>query len=373
MKMIKTVLTCVLICILSFTTACQPTPEKQVVINKIDSLLDELVLENADPNEAWPHTEDRILWSETKTVDIDNEMSDEYTVSVNIDAEMPDDPGKVPMVVIEPQYSDIELLKAAKYLLQGEIFVGTPSKQDVTAEILDFKQEVSAHSIIDGYQGQVDEHLEFLNEKYENATDGNNKAEFEFEVIDGFRGLRLKSYPDDGNIMKFTASASRFYFYNREFNKSYTNLVNAPDENIQANGIKTTYEQAKAIADEAMKAIFSEPFAMVHSNILDKVNDWEYLWNDGEETSLGQSYVFYFSPEYSGFASLFIDYAPIVGTDEKRYTESYPREYVSLIVDDNGIVNMHYESFSKAVETINDDVRLMPFADILERFKNEVF
>ena len=58
---------------------CQPAPETQAVVNKIESPLEELVFEKADLNEAWP-TDDRIVWNETKTVDINIEMYDEYTV-----------------------------------------------------------------------------------------------------------------------------------------------------------------------------------------------------------------------------------------------------------------------------------------------------
>ncbi len=99
---VNTIIMAALVLVLLFT-ACQPTPETQAVINRIDSPLDELVLEKADPNETWPPPE-AIVWNETKTVDIDSEMFDEYTVTVSIDAETPDDPGKVPVVIIEPTW-----------------------------------------------------------------------------------------------------------------------------------------------------------------------------------------------------------------------------------------------------------------------------
>lgn len=368
-KKLKVLLLYVLACILLLFSACQQTPEKQAVVNKASSSLDEMVLEKADPNEEWP-PEGKVVWSETRTVD--NKVTGQYTVDVSIDAKTPERPNRVPIVVIEPERFDIDLLtKVARYLMAGDIYEGTPSKQDVAAEILDFKKDISTHTIIDGYQDQVDEELKSLNDRYEETADGNSEAKFE-----GTKNLRLKSYSDGGNIMHFEAFGSRFDFRNTEFNRSYENLNDEPDKSVQANGIKTTYEQARAIADEAMTAVFSERYAMVHSNILDKVNLWGNLWKDGDYTSLGQAYVFYYSPIYDGFASLYIEPAPVFEAEESNETEfakPYPREYACIVVDDNGIANMHYESISSTVKKINDDVKLMPFADILERFKDEVF
>ncbi len=371
-RKIKSVLLFVLVCILSLTAACRQTPGKQAVVNKAGSPLDELVLEKADPNEEWPKTEDRIIWNETKTVD--NEVTGQYTVDVSIDAETPSRPTRVPVYVIEPVRFEIDFLtKAAKYLLKGDIFDGTPSKQDIMAEILDFKKDISTHTVRDGYQAEADDHLKILNDRYENAADGNSGARFEFNE-NGY--LRLKSYPKGGGIMNFLGYGSSFDFRIREYNRSYTDLNDRRDENVHANGIKTTFEQARAAADEAMAAIFDEPFTMVHSNILDKTNIYEYIWHEGEDTSLGQAYEFYYSRVYDGFNSLYIEPAPVFeagGSDETEFAKPYFREYISIVVDDRGVVTMHYESYSKTVEKINDDVRLMPFADILERFKDEVF
>ena len=84
MRTRRRIYTIILAALAMLLAACQPTPETQAVVNKIDSPLNELVLVKADPNEEWP-TDDRVIWNETKTVNIDIEMYDEYTVSVSID------------------------------------------------------------------------------------------------------------------------------------------------------------------------------------------------------------------------------------------------------------------------------------------------
>ena len=106
--------------------------------------------------------------------------------------------------------------------------------------------------------------------------------------------------------------------------------------------------------------------------LLIKKNYLEYLWSD-DDTSLSQAYAFYYTPEYDGFSSLLVDQASRTQTEKTEYAKPYVREYVLVIVDDNGIADISYQSYSNSVEKLNDNVELMPFDEILERFKKEVF
>jgi hypothetical protein len=269
---------------------------------------------------------------------------------------------------------------AAQYLMEGEIFGGKESKQDVTMEILDFKKDVNAHTLRDGYQENVDDWLEFLNKRYNDAAESNLEAVFEYNDKEyGERGLHLKSYPSDNSIMEFSAynntgwGIDSFLFRINRFNRMFMYLSNISGEDIQANGVKTTNKEALSTADNAITALFEEPFAMVHSDIIDIINQNEYLWNDDKETSEGQSYVFYYTREYGGIPSLFMDMAPIYVTEQTEYAKPYPREGVCVVVDDRGIVYMTYDSYSETIETLNENVSLMPFNEILDKFKDGVF
>ena len=111
---------------------------------------------------------------------------------------------------------------------------------------------------------------------------------------------------------------------------------------------------------------------MVHASIIDKENYIEYFWSD-EETSLGQAYVFYFTPAYDGFPSLYIDPAPKTSTEKTEYAKPYAREYAFIVVDDRGIVDVIYESMSHTIKKLNDNVKIIPFDEILDRFKKDVF
>lgn len=365
-------------CIILLLAACQSTPEDQFVVNKAARSLDDLVLEKADPNETRAQTEDSIAWSETKTVDSEIENLGEYTVTVTIDAETPKAPSQVPVYLIEPQEFSIEFLKkAANYLMAGEIYDGKTSKQDVMMELLSCKKEISTHSIMDEYQDQADEWLEYFNEKYESAPESNSEAKFEFDDSEyGIRELHLKSYLNDNSIMDFSSyglPVNSFFFRINEFMRVFQYLNNSSGENTQANGTETTYEQALKTAGEALMMLFDEPYAMMRSDITDKINYLEYLWNDGEEISLSQAYVFYYTREYDGISSLLIDPVSTVSTDETEYAKPYTREYALIVVDDRGIAIMNYESFSNTIEKLNENVQIMPFTEVLERFKSDVF
>lgn len=379
-KMSKKVILMLLACMVLLIAACQPTPESEAIVNKGNNELENKVLNQpaASPAAEATQPEDSIVWNETKAVNV--ESQGEYTIAVSIDAKVPVLPDKVPCFLIEPKEFGIESMKqAAQYLMKGEIFDGKESKQDITTEVLDYKKVISAHTIRDVCQREVDNYLEFMDKIYNDAVENNLEAVFEYKDREyGERGLFLKSYPGDNNIMDFIAydtgyGVDGFLFYINRFNRMFMYLGNISGEDIQANGVKTTYKEALSEADKAIETMFEEPFAMVHSDIIDIINQNEYLWSDDKETSEGQSYVFYYTREYGGIPSLFMDMAPIYVTEQTEYAKPYPREGVCVVVDDRGIVYMTYDSYSETVKTLNENVSLMPFDEILDKFKDGVF
>ena len=359
-------------------TACQPTPDEEVVVNKESSSLDELIFEKADPNKEWIQIEDNISWTETKTV---NTEIGECIVTVSMNAEMPHDPSQVPVYLVAPGDLNIDfLLKASELLLIGEKYDAAISKQDIMADILAFEKDVFEHKILDGCESEVNEYSAFLYEEYNKAPEINQNAIFEFvEKENGYKAFNIKSYGDDNRIMKFAAYANDigrcdgFYFRCYESNISLKYLNNESGENIETEGTETTFDEALAVANNVIESLFIEPYAMVHVSIIDKTNYLEYLWNSGEETSLGQAYVFYYVREYDGIPSLYIDPASIFVTENTEYSKPYIREYACIVVDDRGVLQMWYNSYSNTIEKLNENVKLMPFDDVVEQFKNYVF
>ena len=380
---LKIVLLCAFAyCVLLLSAACQPTPQSEAVVNKGSGELENKVLEESDSTaskETAPAA-DRIVWNETKTVNVED--YGEYTVSVNMDIKTPALPEQVPAYLIEPQELSIDFMKkAAQYLMKGNIYDGKESKEDVTKELLDYKRDISAHTITENGQREIESYMEFMEKRYIDAADSNKEAKFEYNDEEyGERGLHLKSYANDNSIMSFSAYSQwrigiidGFMFHINVFNRAFQYFNNTSGESIQANGVKATYKEALATADEAMATLFEEPYVMAHSNIIDIINHQEYLWNEDVETSQGQAYVFYYVREYDGIPSLFIDGAPQTMTDNSEYAKPYAREYACVVVDDRGIAKMWYVSYSNTIEKLNENVALMPFGEVLERFKDGVF
>jgi len=367
-----------ILCIVLLQAACQQTPENEIIVNKGNSALEEMILIEAPTTEDWTSIEDRIVWNETKKV---NSGIGECKVAVNMNVVYPEYPGKVPVMLIESKEFRMDFLKkTASYLLKGETFDGTESKQDIMAEIIAIKDEVSSHTIDDSNKIEIEDRLEYLSQICNEVSECNNEAKFDFIVNDkGQNGFQVKGYLDDGSLIYFTALADKadkcFGFSSRikEFNRSFCYLNKESGENIQASGIKTTYEQALSLANDCMSTLFKEPYVIVHANTIDKVDNLEYLWNDGNQTSLEQAYVFCYSREYGGFPSLYIDPPSSVVTEETDYAKPYPREYAVIVVNDNGLVIMVYNSYSRTLKMLNDAVKILPFEEILERFKSEVF
>ena len=362
-------------CLVSLLAACQPTPEREAVVGKGNGALEDKVLSESSEKEL-PQAGDRIVWNETRNVNIDIDNMGDYTVIVNMDAQMPEIPKRVPIYLIEPQELSIDFMKkASQYLMKGEILDGKETKEDVEKEILTFKKDTSAHTILEGYQKNIDDELEWLNKKYSDAPESNSEAKYEYieDKHGGDEYFTLKSYPNDSSIMVFSANTDGFYFYINEFTKMLNYLSNTTGEDIQATGTKMTYQEALATANKTMDTLFEEPFVMAQSRLTDIVNINEYLWNDETETSEGQAYVFYYTREYEGIPSLFIQNAPREGNENKEYAKPYSREGAYVVVDDRGIVKISYDSYSHTVKTLNENVNLMPFDEVLDRFKDGVF
>lgn len=382
MRYLKQPLLCLItILFILSTAACQPTPQSEAIIGKGSGALEDKVLESAQStDEETPQTDNRIVWSESKTVNFEDQG--EYTITIDMDIEKPEMPQNVPVYLVEPKEFSIDFMKnAAEYLMPGEIFDGKESKEDVEKELLDFEKDVSAHTLLAGYEGEADSYRDFMNQRYEKAADSNTEAVFEYNDKEfGKRLLHLKSYTDDNSILELWANASsgtrlidHFSFHNNRFNRSFIYLSEMTGKKTEPKDLKITYDNALAAANETMTTLFEEPFAMAHSDVIDLININEYLWHDGTDTSVGQAYVFYYTRTYDGIPSLLIRSAPIVCTDSTEYAAPYAREGAFVVVDDNGIAEIWYDSYSGTVEKMNDNVGLMPFDQVLERFKDGIF
>ena len=376
-RKLKSVILILFICVLQLTSACQPTPESEAIVNKERSLLDELVLEKADPNEKWEKTEDRIIWGETKSV---NTEIGECNVTVSIDIETPVKPEQVPVYLIEPGGLSRDMIKTAvDFFLDGKLYDGDITKQDILGEKLDFEKEVSKHTILDKYRSDVEDYLDYYDEEYKKASSNNKEASLEFtEIENGYSQLCVKSYNDDNSIMRFSAYAypdgrvDNCYLRVREFNKvfSYSNKLG---DGTKQNASDIKFERAQTIVKNAISTLFEEEYAMVDKKTIDIKSSIEYLWNDRVETSLGQAYVFCYARKYGDYSSLYIDPTSTVGTEGEAYAKPYTREYIQFVADDKGIIYMNCVSFSEVIEELNDNVKLMRFDDVLEQFKKDVF
>ena len=265
----KKILIAVIIMLMLVLSACQPTPESDAIVNKDNGSLEEAVLEKADLSEGRETTQDRIIWSEEKSVDTE---IGQCNISVSIDIETPEEPENVPVYLIEPAEFSKEYLRfVVSYLMPDEIYDGKLSKQDVTLEILNAKKLISEHTLKNGMQSKADSYINSLSDKYENASEYNEDARFEYITNDyGHTVLKIKSYINDSTIMHFTAYYSTFYFRASEMHTVFFYPDNIPKDISRATDIETTYDQALVKADDAVATLFDKPFAMVSATIADK-------------------------------------------------------------------------------------------------------
>jgi len=60
------------------------------------------------------------------------------------------------------------------------------------------------------------------------------------------------------------------------------------------------------------------------------------------------------------------------GNTEAQYAPYCPQEYIEMIIRDSGVNYMYWEMPSEITRVLNENVKLKPFDEVIERFKNQV-
>lgn len=135
--------------------------------------------------------------------------------------------------------------------------------------------------------------------------------------------------------------------------------------NISMDDAKNTAEELVSqlgLSSFIVSAIGSMPDGEIHPNI--------EAYDD-----IPKCYVFYFTRAIGGIPETYISTnIPIDITGEKPvlHTENWPDERVEVCVDDRGVTALTFFSPMKVLKTLNQNVSLKPFTEIMDRFKTQM-
>ncbi len=375
----------VLLLVTCFTTACQPTPETPPVNNKNTSVVEEVVQANAEENEQELKKDKEVIAEQIKKVNghmvWDIKPNDYVTINVDADIVAPEF-DQLPIVRIKPNnLSQKQFETLISYLSDGAPLYymeqGFNYTQEEVATILPTLQQKLENKdlppyIKDHIQYRIDDIKEQMGSAKSKAEDkpyngtlmttDNNKY---YSTI-----TQLKCYLDKNVAatmslwQSFNETTSQIVFENA----NYFDVFNTyePYEGTDASGIKMTYEQAKAEAEEFVRKIDGED-----SNLL--VYDASIGYQIGtfsnytKETS-PQAYAFTFARCYNGIVVKRVGY--LWGTDENiDYGKQVSPESLMVMINDDGINNVYWANHTEYIEDVASDSPLLDFDSIQKLFE----
>lgn len=361
-RMIAGILVAVLF-VTCFTTACQPTPEQDIVIGKGDGVLEEKLSETASKQGKEyniPETYEMAF----------NEYNDKLKVEVA---------------------AAVEFLEASAYpvpAFKRELF--TQEQVDTIVSVL--MKDANMYEQFGAYtQSELEEQLVRLKKEYEDKKSGKKDsnseggstleeyeamiAELEMQIASApataeKKSITSQSYSDNNHLLIAEADIGRedtAYLkiadgkldfrigvgYYEGADRTFVDQLNTSLSKEEA------IEQAKKIVAE-LNVDYMQPSAVVRA--VKAGNEFDM------QNEMDDAYVVIFTRTYNNIPTTF------EGSDGSLddYDEAIQYEQLKVFVNDKGVVGLSWQGNGRISGNISDNVELMPFEDVMNRFKQQI-
>ena len=364
--------------VLFLLSACQATPEDQIVINKGENNLEEMILvdQENDPFKDIP----KVL---SKSI-----ASDDSKIIVNIDAEVVlPDIENIPVGKMVPRsITQTEIDQIVNSLMQNkELYEPRDlqdfSKEEIMEEILELKSGKNSdlyQENPDQYQEEIKDRLEMLEKLYMNAPD---------EIVKKPVSTKLQASDRDEKAIVLSVNAdlgkanpATFTYFDKQtkiVSFSFTNTVGIPPmgqvtENFDVPGITISLEEAKQMAEDTVHKLEMGSFSINGMGTIPNIGVFEDIvsYND-----LPKCYVFYFTREFNGLRETYVNpsYIRNLKSPTEQYNYVWPCEAIEVMVDDSGIICVLYTGPMADVEIINKNSSIKSFNDVIAAFEKQSY
>ncbi len=372
-----------------FTTACQPTPEKPVVVNKADGL-DSLIeatpsasCSESPSNTAQPNNDalyEKLAAPRHWTFE-EKALDGKLNLAADVDIELPNVAQLPAATAVLSEFTQEDLDKIAKVLgVEDCVWTEidhTMTKDQIEQEILDYKArraEFKAEGN-DELVKQMDENIEAYEQMYDDAPSEIKPQNIEFKIgeISSCEDLKTGEKLTETGFQGTTQvnNQSFFFYAGSAINDDSVKWIRAiygteldffggiyVDKPF---GISLTKEQAEIKAGEIAKKL-SEDLKLCHvypSTTLIQEAGRKWGW------------ACVFMREINGCPTAYESTG--IGSDIKTTLKNpIAYEQMTIVMDDQGMVSFEWQT-PMAIKSIdNPDVSLLPFDQIAERAKEGV-
>ncbi len=372
-----------------FTTACQPTPEEPVVVNKNEGVLESAVAATPAPAARYEAPETLNMAPFT--------VGDKLTVSVDAAVDIPNTDTYPAYEFLPAVYTQQQIDALVNYFYAGQTLYNkgqewTKSEfeqkivelKKIKQEILDGTTNAAGNPKYEMSAEDVQANIAMLEQDMQGAPetvdtsawDGTFTTREHGDVV--FKGFNVAPDLTEGDTRFFSAAIYE------KLNSSSLMLINGnryyPSSNqssdTQAKGIQTTPGQAIEIARNMLATCgfdFMEPVGAYAGEV---VESGEVVRDD-----LSGGYAVKCIRRVGDFCitsatnGVTVDMSRSNLTSEEMkaaYANQWDPEVLTVYVDDTGISAVEWSSYGEIGATLSENVPLLPFDDLAASIKNGI-
>lgn len=372
------------------TLACQPTPQKDAVVNKGEGKMQEKI--DAAPLKTGPY-------EAPATVKIDVFGSETFEVEVDAEVVVPH-VTKYPVAEIEKRFFTPEWIRKMMltmadgkpiYSYETEI---PQTKETILKEITTL-QEMLTNPEAQFTEGMSEDEKKALIEDWKESLEA--WQEYYKTAPDTFEGEEL-DLSDETIAQTFQIAGAVDFGKKRNTYLTIVHQLNDPGSNVSfnnlddavglpfhydlgsdftnLNGVTISKEEAIQIGLDYIEKLgetgFSPSLVLVGycqpRKTPDKpIEQWEQCYKIYYTRSVNEVPTTYRESTYDVFVN-----GGSVSSEDELYNAYYPQEYIEMVIRDSGVNYMFWQMPSTITKVVNESVELLPFDEIMERFKSQV-
>ena len=374
-----------LLVLAALLAACQPTPEEDVVVNKGDGTLEEAIAAEALPPARYEAPE---------TLRLDPFGTETLEVVVDAEVVVPD-AERYPIVEVILRTITADWARDMMYKMADGKTIHTyqnevpTTKEQIEAEIALLQQQLANP---DAYlpagadeQARAEaerewrEVLEAWEVLYREAPDTFERREVDMSDAAFRTALEFRGAVESGKQRETYLSVTAWYGVPGG-NVEYNNLVDVgmpfhfdmDSDLTDLNDVTISAEEAVQIGLDFLAQLGETDFAP--AQILAGYCDPEWGTDPIPLEEWPQCYQIQFTRSVAGVPATYREehYDGIGADGRERYAPAYPQESIEMDIRDSGVTYMYWSTPSELGRTLNENVTLMPFEQVVERFCDQI-
>ena len=383
-----------------FTTACQPTPEEEIVVNQNKDIVEEVQNTDEENGETdSPGYLGQLVLPEHYTYTSENEAAS-LTINVDADVYKPES-DKMPFARVTPMNFTQEMVTGMfNYLFPDEKpYLSEMTKSTIQELIVQYEQLIAngidGEPLSDEEKTMFEQEISNLEEQYLTAPDEPVVSDGTLQYVE--RTGIASTVDKDGNVQE-TETTSKYYeldaslegafldirvsadefdpgsslwFVNTDTNFTTDGMVRIEEgdplpEAAQGN-LTIPLEDAIAKADGFFEAGGIDDAAFFAAYVVD--NHGTGHVDDNWDPASDYAYQLFYTRTVNGVP---VSCHASNSASGDGYSEPWFYETIEILVSEDGILEIHWEEPCTTTEIVEDDTELIDFDTAVEKFENAV-